>query len=235
MSSVTFVGADKNTSSLRSIGKAAFRDCESLTSFVIPAGVNYIGYNAFINTALSSVEFKYADYWYIGNTQLNPDNLSNVETAATYLTQTYVSKNFNAYVLGDVNGDLSIDDDDILWLTQAVNGTQDITTPELKIRADLNADGNINSLDIRILEIVINKNFVIPVPATTLSLNTSKGGRLDVNGDGTFDDKDYTALNAKWNNGITTDLTEAEKTKCDIDNDGIFNAADLNLLAYMLG
>ena len=235
LSSVTFVGADKNTSSLRSIGKAAFRDCESLTSFVIPAGVNYIGYNAFINTALSSVEFKYADYWYIGNTQLNPDNLSNVETAATYLTQTYVSKNFNAYVLGDVNGDLSIDDDDILWLTQAVNGTQDITTPELKIRADLNADGNINSLDIRILEIVINKNFVIPVPATTLSLNTSKGGRLDVNGDGTFDDEDYTALNAKWNNGITTDLTEAEKTKCDIDNDGIFNAADLNLLAYMLG
>ena len=245
LSSVTFVGADKNMSDLRVIGKAAFRNCTSLTSIVIPSGVQQILWHAFLDSGLTSATFKFQENWNARVSGSRPDvldatNIGNATTAANYLTKDgqdgYVeSSKIYCYVIGDLSGtDTIIDENDLAWVTAAANGGKNMNDSQEK-RCDLNADGSVNAQDVKILEIVINKNFVIPVPATTLSSKTAKGGRLDVNGDGDFTDADYTALNTKWNNGNTADLTADEKTKCDINGDGTFSAVDLNLLAYMLG
>ena len=76
-----------------SISEQAFRDCSKLTSIVIGEKVSYIGKNAFYSSGLNSAEFKKADNWKAGETSVSVEN---PETAAQYLTDTYVGKEWTS-------------------------------------------------------------------------------------------------------------------------------------------
>lgn len=85
----TIVLSDKVTS----IKNEAFRDCSKLTSIVIGEKVSYIGKNAFYSSGLKNAEFKKADNWKAGETSIV---VKNPETAAQYLTDTYVGKEWTS-------------------------------------------------------------------------------------------------------------------------------------------
>ncbi len=85
-------------SSVTSIDERAFYDCSSLTNITIPSSVKTIGRNAFFEcTNLNSVIFKDTNGWSVKNwnsSDLEPissEELSNPETAASYLTDKYRS------------------------------------------------------------------------------------------------------------------------------------------------
>ena len=82
-------------SSVTAIVRGAFSDCYSLTSITIPEGVTSISLEAFDNcTSLTSVTFENRYGWSAGTTSISASSLSNKSTAATYLTTTYVSRNW---------------------------------------------------------------------------------------------------------------------------------------------
>lgn len=101
---------------LDSVGKYAFSDCTSLTSFSVPvrriennafqrcsklqnfsvsAVCNYIGANAFLScSALTSVDFESCTYWYVSDSSLpfSSGLLEDPGEAAALLTKTYTSE-----------------------------------------------------------------------------------------------------------------------------------------------
>jgi hypothetical protein len=245
LTTVTFDGADKGLSSLQVIGKAAFRDCTALTSIVIPASVTTIYYHAFLHDdALASATFMNKDNWNVGSTKLTATNMGNEAKAAEYLKKTYVARDMFAFVVGDVNGDGNIDEHDINILTAVIDGTQTLGSDEQK-RADINCDGVINGYDKKILEIYIAKTYqnLLPMPAKTLSMNESTGGKLNLNKEGDsankLDAADKTAM-AEGHQAYqtATDKVTAWETKWskyDINNDGKFNATDVNLFNALVG
>ena len=84
--------------SVYEIGDVAFSGCVSLESITIPSGVTKIGVSAFSGCAsLTSVTFDVTDGWYAtyyssesSGTNISKADLENPETAAQYLTSTYV-------------------------------------------------------------------------------------------------------------------------------------------------
>ena len=81
------------------IGNYAFCDCGKLESVVIPNSVTSIGDCAFSDcNNLTSITFKNTNNWYLADstgtkvTDLNSSDLSNVSTAATYLSDTYLGR-----------------------------------------------------------------------------------------------------------------------------------------------
>ena len=82
--------------SLTLIDRQAFFGCEKLEEITIPATVTFIGAGAFRNcTALKSVVLENPAGWHTSS-NLHKDfpveEMSNAETVATYLTETYVSE-----------------------------------------------------------------------------------------------------------------------------------------------
>ena len=76
--------------SLTSIGDGMFYECGELKSITIPRGVTSIGEEAFqYCSKLESVTFENPNGWAAYNTPLSPSALSDLETAATYLKDTY--------------------------------------------------------------------------------------------------------------------------------------------------
>ncbi len=87
-------------STLKTVGASAFSNT-ALTEVTIPAGVIYIGYNAFNSSSISRMVFENPNGW-VYNTSSSITNLtgteidlSDPEEAATYLKSTYVNKYFH--------------------------------------------------------------------------------------------------------------------------------------------
>ena len=83
--------------SLTHLEQSAFCDCSSITEIVIPQNVKHIGFGVFNGCSnLESVKFLKTDNWILedlfsGNQVVLQDELTNSETAATYLKETYMS------------------------------------------------------------------------------------------------------------------------------------------------
>ena len=72
------------------IGSRAFEGCTNLTSITIPVGVTSIGAEAFKGcAALTSVTFEKTIGWSAGEVSVSSKDLSDRETSATCLTDTY--------------------------------------------------------------------------------------------------------------------------------------------------
>ena len=73
-----------------SIKEYAFYGCEKLESITIPSSVTFIGKNAFDGCKkLESLIFEDITTWYAGTTAISPNQLSNPQTAKSYLTFSY--------------------------------------------------------------------------------------------------------------------------------------------------
>ena len=89
-------------STMRMIANGVFKGCTTLTSIDLPAAVKYIRERAFYEcSSLVSVNFERTSGWFVsdGNqnsydTVVDSSALANPETAATYLTNTYVEKDW---------------------------------------------------------------------------------------------------------------------------------------------
>ncbi|MBQ8173776.1 MAG: leucine-rich repeat domain-containing protein [Clostridia bacterium] len=82
------------SNSLTYIGTEAFSGCP-LTAITLPASVNYISWKAFKDCSnLTRVVFEDPNGWLLSNDPADSTALADPETAATYLTQTYVEKAF---------------------------------------------------------------------------------------------------------------------------------------------
>lgn len=86
--------------SLTRIGELSFVDCNNLTNITIPENVTFIGSGAFSRCdKMTSVVFEQASGWsvvpqggkFVSTTKLNKSQLGSPTTAAEYLSETYVS------------------------------------------------------------------------------------------------------------------------------------------------
>lgn len=84
---------------LTSIGSQAFMYCSALTALTVPASVNYIGEKAFKNCYnISTAAFENTEGWQVSEsgsaagTEIASDELAVLKTAASYIKDTYVEK-----------------------------------------------------------------------------------------------------------------------------------------------
>lgn len=126
------------------------------------------------------------------------------------------SKNDKEGILGDVNGDGKVTKDDAELVQEYDAGTGSLTDDEKK-RADVNGDGVIDSGDaVKILNMIIDKNAVFG----------------DVNGDGKLTHEDVDLIK-NYDYGIGS-LTDAEKKRADVNEDGNVDAGDSVMISQLL-
>lgn len=119
-------------------------------------------------------------------------------------------------LLGDVNGDGKVNKDDADDVQKYDAGTGTLTDDEKK-RADVNGDGVIDSGDaVKILNMIIDKNAVFG----------------DVNGDGKLTHEDVDLIK-NYDYGIGS-LTDAEKKRADVNEDGNVDAGDSVMISQLL-
>ena len=130
-------------------------------------------------------------------------------------------------ILGDVNGDNKIDDDDVNDILKHINGIEEI--PEDKLpTADIDGDGEITKVDAQLLNDYIHGKPVdapIAQPVRILILG-------DVDGDGDIDTDDVNDI-LRHINGIE-EIPEERQPAADIDRDGEITKNDAELLQNYL-
>lgn len=126
------------------------------------------------------------------------------------------SKNDKEGILGDVNGNGKVDEEDAELVQKYDAGTGSLTDDEKK-RADVNGDGVIDAGDaVKILNMIIDKNGVFG----------------DVNGDGKLTQEDVNLVQ-NYDAGIGS-LTDAEKKRADVNEDGNVDAGDSVMISQLL-
>ena len=119
-------------------------------------------------------------------------------------------------LLGDVNGDGKVNKDDADDVQKYDAGTGTLTDDEKK-RADVNGDGVIDAGDtVKILNMIIDKNAVFG----------------DVNGDGKLTHEDVDLIK-NYDYGIGS-LTDDEKKRADVNEDGNVDAGDSVMISQLL-
>lgn len=158
-------------STLQYIGNAAFRGCTNLTEITLPEGVAAIGEGAFAKTGLTSLTIPAATV-YIGEYAMGYSYNSEISqycdpsadfTVIGYedsAAQDYALENGFAFrslgeadfgMLGDVNGDGTIDLRDLILLQKYILGVQTFTLPQT-LRADVTQDAAVDVFDLAILK-----------------------------------------------------------------------------------
>ena len=130
-------------------------------------------------------------------------------------------------LLGDVNGDNKIDDDDVNDILKHINGIEEIPEERLPA-ADIDGDGEITKDDAQLLNDYIHGKPVdepIAQPVKVLILG-------DVDGDGDIDTDDVNDI-LRHINGIE-EIPEDRQPAADIDRDGEITKNDAELLQKYL-
>lgn len=126
---------------------------------------------------------------------------------------------YDNVMLGDVNLDGQVNNDDLLLIQGFLQGKNALTSKQLQA-ADMNNDGEVMTTDY-----VLLKNQLI-----------SQYQLGDVNMDGVIDQKDLTLLRNYLENSQNYPLNTIQLALADVTKDGSVNSADLNKLnKYLLG
>lgn len=89
-STLLIIPAEYDSVPVTTIASGAFKDNTTITTVIIRKNVTSIGAEAFYGCSeLTSIMFENASGWTAGATAVDSSELSNVTTAATYLTDTY--------------------------------------------------------------------------------------------------------------------------------------------------
>ncbi len=126
-------------------------------------------------------------------------------------------------LVGDVNLDDKVDFADWVALKEIFANPMDATEQQL-LNADVNKDGFITPLDLKVLKLGIDG--VVALPSSI----TEQGG--DLNGDGKVNVEDV----KYWNDNIDAinQLPQSTKVKFDLDKNGEINSTDYAILRGML-
>lgn len=129
-------------SNLESIGNLAFANCAYLDDVYIPSSVSYISDSAFMNSNYVCLHVSYNSF------------------AHKYAAEKHIPFVFTDFILGDVNGDNTVDIFDAT-LIQKYAAEQLIFNEVEFARADINHDDYVNVLDAMLIQKYLVGNYVI--------------------------------------------------------------------------
>ncbi len=137
-------------------------------------------------------------------------NAEEYETIKNKCTGDYSNQN-DKILLGDINGDGVIDQQDVTLLGRLyMSDSKDIDM----VVADINGDGVINNTDIIMLGRMIPSSRLLG----------------DINGDGVIDQQDVTLLGRLY----MSDSKDIDMVVADINGDGVINNTDIIMLGRMI-
>lgn len=149
------------------------------------------------------------------------------------------------YTLGNITmkdestAEQVINEEDLQLLQEYVENPEKSTLTNFQIRlADMNQDGLVNEIDIYLMQFWLGQQLSGELPQISDGINTWTCGNINMDKDEMdreiFDNIDLDLLDTLLNDPSSSTLTTFQKKLCDVNQDGITNAYDYELLKFYI-